>query len=424
MPRYGSRPFKEAIDYFNQKLPLPANGWQDVYGQQHDHAFMVAGANRMAIVEGFANAVQAAIAGGETVQDFRKRFDEIVQKQGWDYNGSRGWRSRLIYETNIRQAYNAGREAQMNDPDFKERHPYMEYRHSGAENYRPEHLAWDGLVLPADDPWWDVHSPSNGYGCKCKKFPRSRRWLERTGRQLSRAPADEYREFVDQRTGEVRQIPKGIDPGFEQTPGRSWLRHQTMTATDWNDAVRRGAVDTIPYGPAAKPPMPKETPVSNGVLLDDGLPPERYVNAFLEEFGATGPVIYRDVTGEPISINDYLFRDALGNYKIDKDGVRHRYMRLLARAITQPDEVWTLLEPDLSTPGKYRIKRRYLKRWMIEENGQEVHGFSAFEYGQGVWSGNTAFTPGRRRGSEKVPARQSYMESMREGVLLYRREED
>lgn len=424
MPSYGSRPFKEAIDYFNQKLPLPTNGWQDVYGQQHDHAFMVAGANRMAIVEGFANAVQAAIAGGETLQDFRKRFDEIVQKQGWDYNGSRGWRSRLIYETNIRQAYNAGREAQMNDPDFKDRHPYMEYRHSGAENYRPEHLAWDGLVLPADDPWWDVHSPSNGFGCKCKKFPRSRRWLERNNRQLSRAPADEYREFIDKRTGEVRQIPKGIDPGFEHAPGRSWLRSQTMMAADWKESVTSGAVDTIPYGPAAKPSMPKETPISNTLLLDDGLPPERYVSAFLEEFGATGPVIYRDVTGEPLAINDYLFRDAQGNYKIDKDGLRHRYMRLLARAITQPDEVWALLEPDAFNPNKYRVKRRYIKRWVVDDGELPVHGFSAFEYKQGLWSGNTTFTPHRKESGRRVPANQGYLDRQREGVLLYQRGEE
>ena len=145
-PQYGSLPFKEAIDYFNQKLPLPTTGWQDVYGAQHDHAMMVAGANKVAMVESFANALQAAIEGGDTLADFRKRFDEIVLKNGWDYHGSRGWRSRLIYETNIRQAYNAGREAQMADPAFQERFPYTEYRHSGAENFRPEHKKRPCLV--------------------------------------------------------------------------------------------------------------------------------------------------------------------------------------------------------------------------------------------------------------------------------------
>lgn len=419
MARYGSLPFKEAIDYFNQKAPLPTTGWKDVYGLQHDHAFMVAGANKIAIVEGFSSALQAAIAGDETLADFRKRFDEIVTKHGWDYKGSRGWRTRLIYETNIRQAYNAGREAQMSDPQFQERFPYMEYRHSGAENYRPQHKAWDRMVLLANDPWWQVHSPSNGYGCKCKKFPRSRRWMKRNGRtEPDTAPPDEYRDFIDERTGEVRQVPLGIDPGFDHRPGQSWLRsltHQQQTGAT-------PQVSPIPIGPVAKPPLPEPTPVSADVVMEDGLPDQQYVQAFLDEFDGAEQV-FKDITGEPIAINDYLFRDATGQFKVSKDKIRHRYMRLLARSLIQPDEVWALLEPDFKTPGKYRVKRRYIKRWALEDDGQQVHGFSAFEYSQGTWTGSTVFTPHRKRGKERIPEKIKYLEDQREGVLLYRREE-
>jgi SPP1 gp7 family putative phage head morphogenesis protein len=421
MPEYGSRPFTEAIDYFNQKRPLPTTGWRDVYGPQHDHAVMVAGANKAAIVESFASAIQGAIESGETLADFRKRFDDIVSTHGWDYKGSRGWRTRLIYETNIRQAYNAGREAQMADPQFQQRFPYMEYRHSGAENYRPQHKAWDGLVLRADDPWWNVHSPSNGYGCKCKKFPVSRRQMARRGKSgPDTAPPDKHREFIDERTGEVKQIPLGIDPGFEHRPGSSWLRSLTPGyRADWPKSA-----EAIPFGPAAKPPMPAPTPVSADVLLEDGLPDERYVSAFLNEFGANGAMIFSDVLGEPIAINDYLFRGADGRYKVSKDKIRHRYMRLLARTITQPDEIWALLEPDIKTPGKYRIKRRYLKRWVLEEDGQVIQGVSAFELGQGVWTGSTTFTPHRKLKGQKVPENEAYLQRQREGVHLYTRQEE
>lgn len=419
MARYGSLPFKEAIDYFNQKAPLPTTGWKDVYGLQHDHAFMVAGANKIAIVEGFSSALQAAIAGDETLADFRKRFDEIVTKHGWDYKGSRGWRTRLIYETNIRQAYNAGREAQMADPQFQERFPYMEYRHSGAENYRPQHKAWDRLVLSANDPWWDVHSPSNGYGCKCKKFPISRRALSRMGKSgPDQAPSDEFRDVLDERTGEVKQVPMGIDPGFEHTPGKSWLRSLTPKfREDWPNTGEK-----IPFGPVAKPAMLAPTPVPATVVMDEGLPEEQYVQAFLDEFGG-GEQTFVDVLGEPIAINDWLFRNADGELKVGKDKVRHLYVRLLAKGLIQPDEIWALLEPDFSQSGKYRVKRRYIKRWVLNDNGQEVHGFSAFEYGQGVWTGSTVFTPHRKRGKQRVPEKIQYMEKQREGVLLYRREE-
>ena len=415
---YGSRPFKEAIDFFNQKMPLPTNGWQDVYGQQHDHAFMVAGANKTAILEGFANAIQGAIENGETLADFRKQFDSIVQKHGWDYKGSRNWRSRLIYETNVRQAYNAGREAQMSDPAFQKQFPYAEYRHSGAENFRPQHKAWDRLLLLANDPWWHVHSPSNGYGCKCKKFPRSRRWARKNGiTEPNAAPVDEFKEYLDKRTGEVKQIPQGIDPGFEYRPGADWLRHATLKPADLP------TVKPMPLGPAVNADLPAPTAVPANVLTDDGLTDQAYVDAFLNEFGASGSTVFKDVMNEPLAINDYLFRDSKGNYKVSKDKVRHRYIRLLARALIQPDEIWVLMEPDQARPGKYKLKRRYIARWVIEESGQPVHGFSAFEYSKGAWSGSTAFTPHRKRGKERIPEKDQYLEEMRSGVRLYRKEE-
>ncbi|PHS48764.1 MAG: hypothetical protein COB05_04440 [Marinobacter sp.] len=418
MAEYGSRPFEEAIAYFTQKRPLPTNGWRDVYGPQNDHALMVSGAKKTAIVEGFLNAIQAALADGETQADFNKRFDQIVQAQGWDYRGSRGWRTRLIYETNLRQAYNAGREAQMAEPGFRQRFPYAEYRHSGAENYRPQHKAWDRLVLPIDSPWWDEHSPSNGYFCKCKKFPVSERELRRLGKTRPDAvPEDQYGEFVDQRTGELKRIPMGIDPGFEHRPGASWLKRLTPGYREtWPDAVR-----PIPIGPGVKPPLPEPTPVDEALVMEDGLSDEQYVQAFLEEFGDPGMAVYRDVMGEPIAINDGLFRDANGAYKVNKDKLRHRYVRLLARTLIQPDEIWGILEPDQTTAGRYRLKRRYIKRWMVREQGKEVHGFSAFDFGQGLWTGSTAFTPHKKVRGERAPKNDVYLQKQREGVLLYAR---
>lgn len=417
---YGEVPFKEALDYLQQKIPQPTNGWADIYGQQHDHAFMVAGAKKTAIIEEFQSAIQAAIQDGETLHDFRKRFDNIVEKHGWDYKGSRGWRSKLIYETNIRQAYNAGREAQMAEPGFQELFPYMEYRHSGAENYRPQHKAWDRMVLAANDPWWDVHSPSNGYGCKCKKFPVSERAMKRKGKTApDTPPKDEHKEFLDKRTGEVKQIPVGIDPGFEHRPGVSWLRHSTPQFQEQWPAN----VQPVPFGPVAKPPLPAATKATASDIMPDGLSDAEYVDAFLEEFGASGAMVYRDKVGEPLAINDYLFRDAKGDLKLSKDKLRHRYIRLLARAIQEPDEIWSILEPDRERPGKYRLKRRYIKRWEIIESGQPVQGFSAFEFGQGIWTGSTVFTPHRKQAGEKVPDNDSYLERQREGVNVYRRSE-
>jgi hypothetical protein len=243
--------------------------------------------------------------------------------------------------------------------------------------------------------------------------------MQRNGKTLpDQAPQDTFKEFLDKRTGELKQIPLGIDPGFEHRPGASWLRHATLKPTELP------TVKPIPIGPAAKPPLPAPTAVPESVLMADGLADEIYVKAFLDEFGATGAMMFKDIQGEAIAINDYLFRDASGQYKVSKDKIRHRYIRLLARALIAPDEVWALLEPDQARPGKYKLKRRYIARWVVEESGQAVHGFSAFEYGGGAWTGSTAFTPYSTRQGKRVPQRDSYLQKQRAGVLLYRKEEN
>ena len=59
-------------------------------------AFTVAGAMSDDLVSDFHDAVDKAIANGETLESFQKDFDDIVDRYGWSYNGSRGWRSRVM----------------------------------------------------------------------------------------------------------------------------------------------------------------------------------------------------------------------------------------------------------------------------------------------------------------------------------------
>lgn len=110
---YGSLPFREMIAFFRRKLNMPTQAWTDVYAAEHEWAFMVAGANRDAIVRDFREAVEKAIAEGTTLEEFRRDFDAIVARYGWDYNGGRDWRTRVIYETNLNTSYAAGRWEQL-----------------------------------------------------------------------------------------------------------------------------------------------------------------------------------------------------------------------------------------------------------------------------------------------------------------------
>lgn len=222
---YGDLPFKEQIDFFRDKVSVPTQAWTDIYASAHDQAFMVAGAANADLLNDLRSTVDRVVADGMDFREFRRNFRDIAARHGWAYNGGEGWRANVIYETNLYQSYNAGRDAQMRDPDVTSQRPWKIYRHSGAENPRPEHLSWDGKVLRHDDPWWDTHTPQNGWGCKCKVFTLSDRDLERQGLTPSESPDVETVErVIGKSSGNPRTVtvPKGIDPGFEYRPGRRW----------------------------------------------------------------------------------------------------------------------------------------------------------------------------------------------------------
>ncbi len=229
-----SLPFDEAIDFLKQKVATTTDGFRDVWDAAHSKMFMVAGANKKALVDDFKSEILKALEKGTTLEEFRAGFDDIVKRHGWSYNGDRGWRTRTIFETNLRTAYAAGRYAQMTEPDTLATFPYWQYHHSGAIHPRLQHKAWDGEVYPANDPFWTVAYPPNGYGCGCFVTPVSRGGLRRMGKAGPDRAPDLDQLGTDQ--------PRGVDPSFAYNPGMAWLSQtspgpKAVTADEANIAA-------------------------------------------------------------------------------------------------------------------------------------------------------------------------------------------
>jgi hypothetical protein len=241
-------PPREAIEFFRQKTNVPTQTWTDVWNEGHSRGFAVAGAASEALLNDFRREIDKALEQGTTLADFRKQFDAIVAKHGWEYNGSPGWRSQVIYETNLSTAYSAGRYAQQTEPETLAAFPYWQYVHSGAQHPRLQHLAWNGLTLRADDPWWSTHYPPNGWKCGCRTRVVSERGLARMGKAgPDQAPPVNMRPWVNPRTGQVVDVPEGIDPGFGYNPGEAWKRGTPPPAS--------GEPAPVPTAPAP-PPAP------------------------------------------------------------------------------------------------------------------------------------------------------------------------
>ncbi|MDR1349796.1 MAG: hypothetical protein LBJ59_03245 [Zoogloeaceae bacterium] len=427
-------PFKEAIDYWQKKLKLPASGWTDIWQEQHSLAFVVTGASQDALLEDFYNALsEARVKGG--YEAFKSQFEAIAKKHGWSYNGAPGWRSRVIYDTNVRQSYNAGRYQQMNA--VKRLRPYWRYRHSGSEHPRLEHQAWDGLILPADDPWWDTHAPQNGWGCGCEVESLSRVEAEREWKRNGKdgpdsPPPMEWREVTVGKNGgapRTVRVPEGIDPGFAYSPGKAYLEPHTVPPLTGYDAVLQERAATWPSDLGESLPVSAPSRLPASIVQPADVSPVTAVTDYLDIFGATMEqgVAFTDAAGSTLAISKALFvqgDNKTGNtFKwLENPGKteRLRYINLLAMTLIEPDEIWWNWERTRDNPDKWMLRRRYLRAFEIEHSDgkkESQYGIAVFTWGKDGWTGSTTFLPTR-----KTPeGRTTYFKKQRAGRLLFKK---
>lgn len=430
-------PFQEAIDYQRQKVRLPTRTWRDITGRAHDRAFVVASAMKDALLADLQKAVMAAHTEGIRVEEFAKRFEDIVARHGWtgwtgeDTPAGRAWRARVIYETNLRTSQAAGRYAQMTHPDMVRVRPYWQYRHGEHRTPlvpRRQHLAWDGLVLRWDDPFWRTHYPPNGWMCSCGVRPLSRRGLKRLGKEgPDDAPSIETRAVRDPVTGRINHVPVGIDEGWDHAPGRDWAEGLVPPPLQQPLEPLRPDEDRSPVVPArpvptpepnSRPvsvPAPEQTPVLpmpeprpfTFPVLPPGEKPEEYARSFLQQFGGDlgRTVLWRDKAGHAMPISEDLFRRPDGSWKADKRSRGAQVLRL-AETLIDPDEIW--VQWARFRDGRVVMKRGYLRR------APDNQGFVLFDWARLGWYGTTAFPPENA----------DYLERQRHGALLWRRQDD
>jgi len=222
---------EKALEYFRSKGYRITWDWYEMLREDHARAFTVAKAAKMDLLEDIRSEIERAIAEGTTFDDFKNRIIPTLQRKGWWGEGideSTGeivqlgspWRLSTIFNTNIQTAYQVGHYRQMSDPDVLRERPYWRYVAVMDDRTRPEHAAWHGTILPADDPWWDTHYPPNGWNCRCTVVSVSDAELERRGWEIGKNTEDRYYEWRNPNTGEIEKVPVGIDAGWNYNPGK------------------------------------------------------------------------------------------------------------------------------------------------------------------------------------------------------------
>jgi SPP1 gp7 family putative phage head morphogenesis protein len=240
---------QDAIKAFDERqLLLPSFRWQDVWQHEHQRAFAVAGISRADVLAVFRDALEKKLATGGTLAEFKKEVQPtlVTDPTTGDTRITRfdAARLQLIYDVNTRQSFAAGKWQRYQKT--KASHPFIWYRTMDDGHVRPQHQAWHNLVLPIDDPFWHTHWPPNGWRCRCNVTQLSQRGIDRLlaeGQKLHfTAPAQEWLPYINPHSGEVKAVPRGIDPGFGYNPGLgSQGRDVALCETVLQKAIRSDA---------------------------------------------------------------------------------------------------------------------------------------------------------------------------------------
>ncbi len=230
---------------------LPSYAWQDVFQHEHARGLAVAGVSRLDVLQAFQQELALTVKEGRSLRDFAGRIQprlaaagfwgdvEVTDPATGETRTTRFdmSRLRLIMDVNLRQSHAAGRWSSVQRT--KARMPYLVYLTMHDERVRHSHRQWDYLTLPVDDPWWNTHTPPNGWRCRCTFRAANQAGvdaLRAAGKPVkTEAPPIDWQTWINPRTGEVVPVPAGIDPGFAYNPGKE------QDVAFWDQALRKAA---------------------------------------------------------------------------------------------------------------------------------------------------------------------------------------
>lgn len=427
-------PPEEAVKYFESKGYRISFDWRQVWQEEHDRVFTVAGVARDDVLFDIRRTLTAALKEGWSRERWAREITPALKQKGWwgseviaDEDGrarvyQKGNASRLdlIFRQNVMTAHAAGR--WQRQQEAKKERPYLRYSAIMDGRTRPAHRALDGMVFPADDPFWKTFYPPNGFRCRCMVVSLSRREVSpgdvrhgegaMTEREVELKP--------DRDTGEVRTVnvggymldgtPSGrvvyVDPGFSRNPGASWETWDPMRA-----------LPDIPPGVGGKGTGSTAILPGQPTFADYGLPkikdmkrlrksPPRMPASSTREDAAEQLAAALMLDGDrprmvetpvgPVLVQ----RDLIRHMVRKEDAMRERYAAFVLPTLEEPDEVWLTAYAD-------GYRRNYVS--FFEDANMAIF-VRVNRDGSLFWNG--------------LKAKEQYIDKRRIGILLFQRKEE
>lgn len=149
--------FDEAFQFFGSRVVMTADFAVALDAKARTEAFWIGNGLQIHEVQSVFNEIQKAIDAGESFEDFRKRVSDKLGDKA---------HTETVFRNATQRSYNAGRWAQMREPDVLAARPYWMF--DAILDSATTQICRDanGTVLPADHPWWDNNVPPRHHRCR------------------------------------------------------------------------------------------------------------------------------------------------------------------------------------------------------------------------------------------------------------------
>jgi SPP1 gp7 family putative phage head morphogenesis protein len=180
--------FIEAVAWFRRRVPVTDAELATLEADAAEKAFWVSGAAELDLVEEVWEALDAAIEKGETLEQFRAKVFDRLSTAWVGTVANPAARLEVIFRTNVQLAYSKGRVAQLQEPAIAKVHPFWKF--SSVLDARTSDICkpLNGMVLEADNPWWQSHTPPLHHQCRSTIIGLTNRAAQRVG--VTQKPPD------------------------------------------------------------------------------------------------------------------------------------------------------------------------------------------------------------------------------------------
>lgn len=174
LPKFKFPSLTAAFDFLRKKRLVRWDELDRIAKAERSKIIAVEGVNSVKKLNQLRAAIVESARQGESPHNFRKRLKPVIEL------GKR--EAETILRTQTKQAYVAGLEKVLDDPDVKDEFGYVEYVATLDPRTRPAHLSMDGFVCARNDPAYRVlRFLLDEYNCRCSIIPLTKKQAERKG---------------------------------------------------------------------------------------------------------------------------------------------------------------------------------------------------------------------------------------------------